>query len=86
MLLCIVSSHSFYIQNRTVTGPGTNSRRKSIDRRSSPEDNKAQLMKEAPPQRRQSQSRKLPIDLPTNVPKVHIGYTAYIDVTTCCTC
>ena len=62
----------FYIQNRTVTGAGTNSRRKSIDRRSSPEENKThdKLTKEAPPQRRQSLSRKLPIEPSSNMPKV----------------
>lgn len=60
--LC-VHAKLFHSQNHTVAGPAANSRRKSIDRRSSPDENKAtQLVKEVPPQRRQSQSRKLPID------------------------
>ena len=68
--MLLSSSYLFHIQNRTVAGAGTNSRRKSIDRHSSPEENKTQLAREVPPQRRQSQSRKIPIEPSSNMPKV----------------
>ena len=44
-------------------------RRRSVDRRSNPDDSKPQLVKEVP-QRRQSHSRKLSIDPSANASKV----------------
>jgi len=59
-------------------------RRRSIDRRSNPDDSKPQLVKEVP-QRRQSHSRKLSIDPSANATKVciYVANCIILHISTC---
>ena len=57
-------------------------RRRSVDRRSNPDDSKPQLVKEVP-QRRQSHSRKLSIDPSANASKVCMYIANYIILRIC---